>query len=140
MKLTEVNEDNFNDVEDFLRNVATINDINKSIVENAVIIKDEDEIIGILSFEEFGQLGLIRYFIFKKAVKEDIVIELLEEVSKKAKSKGIKCFITLVMKDEIVNIFRSLGFVSIKSRDIFLDEENILDSKFKDCYVLKYEI
>ena len=100
----------------------------------------DDEIIGLLSFEEFNKLGLIRYFIFRKAVSEEIVLELFKRIIEKAKGRDLFALITLVVKKEAIEIFKGLGFCEINKEDVFIEESAIADTKFKDAYVLKYEI
>lgn len=139
MEIRSVSEDNIGQVLAFLEEIAVINDINEDVVRNGEFVFD-GEIIGLLSFEEFNRIGLIRYFVFKKAVSESLISELFQNILKKAKAKEINSLITLVVKKEAIDIFRSLGFYEIEKKDVFIEETNLLNTKFKDACVLKYDI
>ena len=135
-----VNDENLKDVTNFLNKVATIADVDIDIVKNAMIVKEEDEIIGILSFEKFGKFALIRYFVFKRAIKEDVVLDLINEVASKARVQGVSSFLTLVVKDDLIELFKGLGFTEINKQDIFIDEDILADSKYGNSTVLKLEL
>jgi len=137
--IISVNEENKSDVLEFLKEISLINDVNEEVVMNGEFVLD-NEIIGLLSFEEFNTLGLIRYFIFKKAVNENIVMRLFTNIISKARDKNVKSLITLVIKKEAIDVFKSLGFYEIEKEDVYIEETNIMDTKFKDAYVLKYDI
>lgn len=139
MEIISVNEENKNKVMDFLREISLINDVNEEVVMNGEFVLDK-EIVGLLSFEEFNRFGLIRYFIFKKAVSEELVLELFKKIINKAKEKNVEILITLVVKKEAIDIFKGLGFYEIDKEDVYIEETNILDTKFKDANVLKYDI
>lgn len=140
MEIISVNNDNYNIVLNFLVSIASIKDIDEEVVKKASIIKNNDDIIGVLSYEKFGYVALIRYFVFKKVVSEEIINDLLDEIIKKAKREDIKILVTLVVKQEIIDVFKNLGFKVIEKQSMFLDEVCLLDTKFKDSIVLKYDI
>lgn len=139
MEIISVNEENINDVINFLNELAVINDINYEVVQNGEFVL-EDKIIGLLSFEQFNKKGLIRYFIFKKVVPSALILTLFDKIVEKAKIKSIDALITMVVKKEAIEIFKELGFHNIDKEDVYIEEMNIMDSKFKDAVVLKYEI
>lgn len=139
MEIISVDKNNISLVTKFLKSLEIIKDINEDVVMNGEYVYDE-EIIGFLTYEEFNKIGLIRYFVFKKQVEKQIINELFAMVASKAKLKGIQIFITLVVKDEAIEIFKRLGFAATKSEDIFIEELNIRETRFKDAIVLKYEL
>lgn len=139
MEIISVNEENINDVINFLNELAVINDINYEVVQNGEFVL-EGKIIGLLSFEQFNKKGLIRYFIFKKVVPSELILTLFDKIVEKAKIKSIDALITMVVKKEAIEIFKELGFHNIDKEDVYIEEMNIMDSKFKDAVVLKYEI
>lgn len=139
MEIISVDQDNKEKVLNFLREISLIHEINEDVIMNGEFVYDED-IIGLLSFEEFNKLGLIRYFIFRKVVGEEIILELFKKIIAKAKTRGINSLVTLVVKKDAIDIFKSLGFYEIDKDDVFIEETTIKNTKFKNAYVLKYDI
>ena len=140
MEIKSVNEDNINDALFFLESLLVIKDINRKVVLNGEYVLEDGEIIGFLSFEEFDKVGLIRYFVFKKVVSKNIISELFKRISLKAKDKELKLLITMVVKDEAISVFKDLGFEVVDRNDVYIDEINILQTRFKDAIILKYNL
>lgn len=139
MEIISVDQNNKENVINFLRDISLIHDINEDVVMNGEYVID-GEIVGLLSFEEFNRFGLIRYFIFRKEVKEEVIFELFKKIIEKASKKGITALLSLVVKKDAVDIFKSLGFYEIDKDDVFIEETSINQTKFKDAFVLKYDI
>lgn len=139
MEIISVDQNNKENVINFLRDISLIHDINEDVVMNGEYVID-GEIVGLLSFEEFNRFGLIRYFIFRKEVKEEVIFELFKKIIEKASKKGITALLSLVVKKDAVDIFKSLGFYEIDKDDVFIEETLINQTKFKDAFVLKYDI
>ncbi|GEM_PF-787235 len=139
MEIIAVNENNKEEVVNFLKNISLVHDINEEVVMNGEYVLD-GEIVGLLSFEEFNRIGLVRYFIFKKEVKEKVILELFRRVVEKAARKGIRSLLSLVVKKEAVAVFKGLGFHEIAKDDVYIDETMLNQTKFKEAFVLKYDI
>lgn len=139
MEIKSVDKDNLEEITSFLENLGIIKELNSNVVLNGEYVYDE-EVIGFLSFEEFNKIGLIRYFVFKKVVDKKIINKLFYEITKKAKARKLEFLITLVVKEEAINIFKELGFELADSNDVFIEEVNIKDTRFKDAITLKYEL
>lgn len=139
MEIIAVNENNKEEVVNFLKNISLVHDINEEVVMNGEYVLD-GEIVGLLSFEEFNRIGLVRYFIFKKEVKEKVILELFRRVVEKAARKGIRSLLSLVVKKEAVAVFKGLGFYEIAKDDVYIDETMLNQTKFKEAFVLKYDI
>lgn len=137
MDIISVDKSNLKQIKEFLESLSIINDINDRVVLNGEYVYEE-EIIGFLSFEEFNSLGLIRYFVFKKLVKQDILKILFKKICDKARDKNIEILITLVVKDEAVGVFKELGFIEANKSDVYIDETSINETRFNDAIVLKY--
>ena len=90
LEIISVNEENKNDVAEFLKEVSLIGDINEEALMNGEFVYDK-QIIGTLSFEEFNDNALIRYFIFRQSIADDLIMELFKKIVNKAK-KGCKTF------------------------------------------------
>ena len=114
--------------------------VDMDIVQNASYVEKDDQIIGVLSFETFQRIGLIRYFIFSQTVSDDIVYKLLDSVKRKAIATNIFCLITFVMKEEIKELFEKLGFLLIDNKRVYVEESCITKSNFKDVYILKCDL
>lgn len=140
MEIVNVNVDNLNEVVDFLKKVQTINKIDIAIVKNGSIILNKGEIDGVLSYEKFSQYGLIRYFVFKKNTENDFIYKLFNHILEKVKNEKIETLLTLIVKEEVMNLFYNLGFVDIDKKYFFIEEDNILDTNFKDTYLLMLKI
>lgn len=116
-----------------------IDNINDDIVMNSSFIYDYDinKIIGTISFEEFGEYGLIRYCIFKRDIDFE---ELFEHIIEKARAKGIRTLVAFLVKPEAIDLFDSVGFQYVNNNNVFIGDRNIKDTDFKDATVLKKNI
>lgn len=139
MEIINVDNTNLDEITNFLESLEIIKDINKEVVLNGEYVYD-GEIIGFLSFEEFNNLGLIRYFVFKKIVDPKIIKDLFNRICDKAVNKKIDSLITLVVKEEAISVFRELGFTIANKSEVYIEEININDTRFKDAIVLKYNL
>ena len=140
MEIVKVNKENEKRLLELIENLTLIKDVDIDIVRNASFVLDENEIIGVLSFEAFSNIGLIRYFIFKRAVEEKVVFDLLDSVIETAKESGIVFLTTIVTKENIAYLFKELGFSEFDSSNVYIDETNLLETKYKGSYVLNYKI
>ena len=138
MKILKVNDKSEKIIQEFIQETIQINDIDLDVVKNASYLKKDEDIIGVLSFEKFSKIGLIRYFIFKETVPMGIVFALLESVKETAIKEGLNILSTIVKKESIISLFKELGFQEASSDDVYIDETNILDSEYKDSKVLNY--
>ena len=139
LEIISVNEENKNDVAEFLKEVSLIGDINEEALMNGEFVYDK-QIIGTLSFEEFNDNALIRYFIFRQLITDDLIMELFKKIVNKAKKKAVKHLIAIVVKKEARIIFKHIGFYEIENNDVYIDEVNLNDTKYKNAVVLKYDI
>ena len=58
MDIRHINEYDYNLVKDFLLSVKTIKDIDEDVLKNAMIVVDNNDILGAVSYEKFGISGL----------------------------------------------------------------------------------
>ena len=105
-------------------------------MKNASVLYLEDKIYGIISYELFFNYALIRYFVFKRNVDEMIVKELFESVEENVNKRDIDYIFSLVNQGDIYNLFSSLDFKEISKDDIFIEEQNFENSKFKDTKLM----
>lgn len=134
--IKKINSSIIDDVKFFLSNVPSIDKIDEEILKNACIAYDEDKIVGCISFEKFSLKGLIRYFVFKKALTLPDLEELLNVLEINAKALGINMLVCIAECNQIEELFKSLSFNEIERKYIFLNEESILKTNFKSSSFL----
>ena len=131
IKVEKINDSIFNNAVEFLTSIPSIDKIDEKILKNACIAFDEDKIVGCISFEEFTDKGLIRYFVFKKVLSIEYLEELLKGLEENAKDKGLKMLVCIAECSQIEELFRSLDFSSITHPKIFINEENVVSTNFE---------
>lgn len=140
-KVVKVYEpDDYEKVLSFLQGVHTLGEIEEDLFDNAVIILDEDEIVGMITFEVFRNKALIRYFIFDKDVEECYLVNMYEKFFENLKKKAMNRVFVIINKNNIKQMFTDLGFSEFPKEDFFLTEESILKTKYRDAIVMFYEI
>lgn len=140
MDIKSVNNDNIKNVSDFLNGLNVINDLNEEVVANGEFILEEGEILGFLSYEVFNNIGLIRYFIFKNNVDIKMIDELFYNIKTKALKNDLDFLLSMVVKEEAIDVFTKLGFEMVEKKNCILDEVCITNTKFKEANILKYKL
>lgn len=123
MKIENVNEFNINKLKDFLLSVKTINQIDDNVLKNAIVILDETDVVGAVSYEKFSSSGLIRYFVFKRSLENDVVISLFNKLESVAQEDNIKMLYCVVNSDIVEELFKELGFEHSNIKKLYIDEE-----------------
>lgn len=127
-------------VMEFLKSIPSIGQIDEQILKNACIAYEEGKIVGCIAFEEFSQNGLIRYFVFKKVLSIEYLETLLQALEKRALNQGIQTLVCIAECSQIEELFHSLGFEAIQKRSIFINEENVLNTNFKQALFLSKDL
>lgn len=140
MIIENINEFNKMLVNEFIKKIPTINKIEDDILENMVIIREENKVVGIISYEDYLEKGLIRYFIFQKDVLFEDLEKLFEEMKKKTINKGIKSLMTVIEDNELVNFFNKLGFKKIDIKRVYLSETSLGDTIYSNAICMIYEM
>ena len=100
-------------VVDFIRKVQLDAEPDEEILSCSVLIKDDKDIVGMVSYESHGDMGVIRYFLYDARIAgTDIVVGMFFELYKKAREKGVKQLIAQVPSQEVRVLFEMLGFIS----------------------------
>lgn len=136
IRVEKINASILDQTIEFLTSVPSIDKIDEKILNNACIAYDEDKIVGCISFEEFSDKGLIRYFVFKKVLSLESLEELLHVLEDSAKEKGLRMLLCIAECSQIEELFRSLDFQALKESNIFINEENVLNTNFKSSLFL----
>lgn len=98
----------------FMNRVTTLEAINQDLILNSVLIRKGNEIIGMVSFEQFNEIGIIRYFIYDHQVSPDLIVNMFFELYSKSKNCGVNQLISIVTHQYAIQLFELLGFIEIK--------------------------
>lgn len=134
--IEKISSSTYSKAEEFLKSVPSIEKIDNMILDNAVLALDDEKIVGCISFEEFYDKGLIRYFVFKKVLSMKYLESLLECLEDAARSKGIYMLVCVAECSQIEELFKSLDFETIDQKNIYINEESILKTNFRSSLFL----
>lgn len=102
-------------VVDFIRRVQLDAEPNREILSHSVLIKDDKDIVGMVSYESYGDMGVIRYFLYDARIAgTDIAVGMFFELYKKARERSVKQLIAQVPSREVGMLFEMLGFTRVK--------------------------
>ena len=119
----------YDHVLDFMKRVTTLETVNDEIIEQSILIKESDKVTGMVSFESFDQIGMIRYFIYDQHIVPDVLVNMFFELYRCAKEKEINQLVAIASHPYARQLFEVLGFVEIKKTtdinvpDLLKDEE-----------------
>jgi hypothetical protein len=131
INIEKIDANYFNKTVDFLKSVPSIESVDDKILKNACIALEEDRIVGCISYEEFSDKGLIRYFVFKKILDMSYLDDLLDKLKENAINNNIKEFVCVAESEQIKELFKNLDFNEINDKQIYIEEENVMDTNFK---------
>lgn len=135
-EIKRAHEKDFDLIKSFLFEVPAIDNVDEEVLKNASVLYLDDKIYGIISYELFFNYALIRYFVFKRNVDEIVVRELFDSIEENISNKEIDYIFSLVNQGDIYNLFSSLDFKEISKEDIFIEEQNFENSKFKETKLM----
>lgn len=140
ISIERINDRIYDKTKEFLSSVPSIENIDEIILKNACVVNQGDSLVGCISYEEFGYVGLIRYFVFKKALDIKNLNNLVRELELNALDNNLKEFICIAENDQIKDLFTSLDFKVFDSSNIYIDEERIENTKFRDSIFLRKKL
>lgn len=135
LQIVNVDENNYINAYNFLKTVPSISAVDDSILKNGVIIFDDDKVIGSISFETYDHLGLVRYFVFKKNLSRNILVDLMNKLEETAKSINIDKLVCVADNSQIEDLFLELGFSKLNKK-IYINEEVVTDTNFSSSNFL----
>ena len=138
MHIEKTTKNNIDKLREFINKVPTIKEIDEDILDNAVILRDSEEIKAIISYEDYSNKGLIRYFIFQKEVSFDYLKDMLEYLKEIARNKNIICLLSVVDQKELIAFFNNLGFLPFSIDDIYIDELSLGNTIYKNAQGMIY--
>lgn len=137
-------EDNIeikNKVQKFLNNLESISSVESNLVENGVAIKDdENNIYGFITYENYNEYGLIRYFIFQKQIEIDYIYQMFKELCIVAKQRGYHALISIGKNQEVINLFTDLDFKVIDKTNFLIGGKTIIGTDLESASILKYDL
>ncbi len=136
-KQEKINIDNVNEVFEFLCHIHEIEKINKEILLNGYFTKDNNMINSVISYEEFDQISLIRYFVYQKDIHNEELYELIKKIENDNILKEINKIIVFVTKDKLIQLFNEIGYIKSSNKSIFLEEIKINDTLQNICIMEK---
>lgn len=135
ISIEKIDNDNLTSFCEFLNKVPSISKLDETILKNGIIAKENNDIIGSISFEEYDKAGLIRYFVFKKKLDNNVLDDMINNLIIVAKEHNLEKLVSIADNYPTINLFKSLGFEAIEG-DVFIDEGEIENTNFKDSLVL----
>ncbi len=138
-EIQNVNETNFQQAFNFLNSVPSIATIDNEILKNGVIVFLQNKVIASISFEIFDNVGLIRYFVFKRDLDNIVLNHLLDALTDNAIKMNIKKLICVADNEQIEDLFKEFNFKTLDKK-IFINEEEVSKSNFSNSNFLFKDI
>ena len=139
MNISIIRSEEISILKDFLKGIPSIKDVNDNIIKNSVVICNDSNIIGNISIELYDKVGLIRYFVFRKSIKDSFLHEMINILVLKAKELNINKLICIADNIDVENLFLGLNFIKTENK-VFFDEDIYTNIGFKDSSFLVYSI
>lgn len=122
MKVEKVNNNTEAMLVNLLKNVKGLK-IENHIINNCLLLLDErDDIAGTISYEQYGNYALIRYFVFKKNTNFIDLFSLYQYLENDLKNNNVKETIAIISSNEVEDVFTNLGFKEIDKNKVYFDE------------------
>ena len=132
MKVDKINNNNKTLVINLLKNINGLS-IDNHILNNChVLIDDNDDIVGTISFEKFSNMVVIRYFVFKRNITNNDLYELYLSLEKELINKNIDYSIAIINNESVEEVFKYLGFSKIDKNKVYFDETKFLKTNYKN--------
>lgn len=139
MNISIIRSEEISILKDFLKGIPSIKYVNDNIIKNSVVIWNDSNIIGNISIELYDKVGLIRYFVFRKSIKDSFLHEMINILVLKAKELNINKLICIADNIDVENLFLGLNFIKTENK-VFFDEDIYTNIGFKDSSFLVYSI
>ncbi len=140
MEIVEIKGLFLDKAKEFLESVESLKTIDLDVLNEGVALVDLDEIIGVISYEKFKKYGLIRYFVFKRKIVDEYILDIFNKISELAIKRDVKYLFLLVSNGDVYDLFKELGFTQFDSSNLFIEEDNISKTKYENSIVMIKEI
>lgn len=135
----KINNDNMEKIISFLTSVPSISTIDENIIKNSAAIIDDDKVVGSISFEQYDSIGLIRYFVFKRNMSNELLKNMIDSLNSTAIQKGITELVCIADNVPVFELFTELGFKEI-NKNIFINEEKSINTSYGNSDFLSKRI
>ena len=139
MRTEKINNENKIMVIDLLKNVNGLN-LENHILDNChLLLNEEEDIVGTISYEKYDNLAIVRYFVFKRNIEYKDLFILYESLEKELINKNIENSLAIINSDEVKEVFSYLGFSKIEKDKVYFDETSFSNTSYKnnDVYLKK---
>lgn len=139
MTIEKINNHNQAMVVNLLENVNGLK-IEDHIINNClVLLNDNNDICGTISYEKYDNYGLIRYFVFKRNTEYNDILNLYKELEKELFDNNITESIAIINSDEVKEVFNYLGFNQIDKTRVYFEETIFTKTSFEnnDVFIKK---
>lgn len=140
MEVIHANEKSRPLIEAFFKKLPLLEEVSEELIANTVIILNQNIIRGLLTYECFDKVALIRFFIFQKELSETWLKTLMDEVFQKMREVKIKKVLSFVYQNKMVPIFSSFGFAMFDKQNVYLDETPLVKTDFNLNQVMLYSL
>lgn len=132
MIVEKINTNTENLVIELLKNVNGLK-IEENIIKNClVLLNDDNDIVGTISYEKFNNYALVRYFVFKRNIDYKDLLLLYNALEKELNNRKIKTSIAIINTNEVKEVFQYLGFNEIDKKLVYFDETIFTKTNYKD--------
>ncbi len=134
-QILNIDENNFESAYNFLKSVPSISGVDDTILKNGIVVLDDEKVIGSVSFERFDRIGLVRYFVFKKNLSNEVLKSMMDALEDNARKQNILQLICVADNFQIEDLFKELDFLNLR-KNIFINEEKIALTNFSNSNFL----
>ncbi len=139
MSISVIRNNDINLLKNFLECIPSIKDIKEEVLLNSIVIVDNNNIVGNISIELYDKKGLIRYFVFRKSINSNYLTKMIEELIILAKELKLNEIICIADNNDVIELFRGLGF-NVINKNIYFDEELYKISNNVNSSYLSYNV
>lgn len=132
MKVEKINDENKMMVINLLNNVNGLTIENHILNNCCVLLNDSEDIVGTISYEQYDNIAIVRYFVFKRNVTNDELLYLYNYLEKDLKVRKIDNVIAIINSVEVKEVFEYLGFMKIDKNKVYFDETVFSNTNYKD--------